>query len=628
MDLLIPDNWLRDYLKTKATPEEIAKNLSLCGPSFERIKEGKTGPVHSVEVTTNRVDSASILGIAREASAILPRFGLDAKLEIPKIKSSQALKPKIDYLNATVDGNLCKRFTCILIKCVNIADSPKWLQEKLEDCEVRPINNVVDVSNYIMLELGHPTHTFDFDKIKTAKMILRESKEDETLTTLDGKKHKLPGGDIVIEDGSGELIDLCGIMGGETSAIDEKTKNVLFFVQHYDPKRIRQTSMKLAHRTQAAALFEKNLDAEGIEFATRRGIDLLEELTGGKPEKQILDIYPNPYKEKTITVEKSFIDKRLGIEVSLEEIVSSLESLGFGVESSIINHQSSIIITVPSFRANDVNIPEDIVEEVARIYGYHNIPSVLMSGALPEKLQDSPFEFERKVKLALKALGAVEVYTLSLVSKDEVGETALKLKNPLGKDTEYLRTSLVPSLMNVLKENPGETVVHLFEVANIYLPKENELPEEQMTLTGVLKGYEYRNAKGILEKLLEEVNSDLKVELQNDGDMLFYEIGVTQIEKHSSPVKPFKSLPKYPPQVEDLTLVIEPDTKVGEVVDAALASSQFVTSVELVTIYENTITLRVEYQNPEKTLTDGEVIEIRAKLLQTLSETFSATLKS
>src|SRR3989344_1146454 len=305
MDLLIPDNWLRDYLKTKATPEEIAKNLSLCGPSFERIKEGKTGPVHSVEVTTNRVDSASILGIAREASAILPRFGLDAKLEIPKIKSSQALKPKIDYLNATVDGNLCKRFTCILIKCVNIADSPKWLQEKLEDCEVRPINNVVDVSNYIMLELGHPTHTFDFDKIKTAKMILRESKEDETLTTLDGKKHKLPGGDIVIEDGSGELIDLCGIMGGETSAIDEKTKNVLFFVQHYDPKRIRQTSMKLAHRTQAAALFEKNLDAEGIEFATRRGIDLLEELTGGKPEKQILDIYPNPYKEKTITVEKS-----------------------------------------------------------------------------------------------------------------------------------------------------------------------------------------------------------------------------------------------------------------------------------------------------------------------------------
>src|SRR3989344_4886371 len=143
MDLLIPDNWLRDYLKTKASPEEIAKNLSLCGPSFERIKEGKTGPIHSVEVTTNRVDSASILGIAREASAILPKFDIDAKLEIPKIKSSQPLRKKVDYLETTVDHALCKRFTCVVVRNVKVEESPKWLQEKLEDCNIRPINNVV-----------------------------------------------------------------------------------------------------------------------------------------------------------------------------------------------------------------------------------------------------------------------------------------------------------------------------------------------------------------------------------------------------------------------------------------------------------------------------------------------------
>ena len=624
MDLLIPDNWLRDYLKTKATPEEIAKNLSLCGPSFERIKEGKTGPVHSVEVTTNRVDSASILGIAREASAILPRFGIKAQLVIPEIKSKQTLNKKVGYLDAVVDSKLCKRFTTVLVRGVKVEESPKWLQEKLEDSDVRPINNVVDVSNYIMLEVGQPTHTFDYDKIQGSKMILRESKEGEELVTLDGKKHKLPGGDIVIEDGSGDLIDLCGIMGGEASSIDKNTKNVLLFVQHYDPSKIRKTSMSLAHRTQAASLFEKNLDAEGIEFATRRGIDLLEELAEGKAEKEILDLYPEPYKEKEITVEKSFITKRLGVEAESEEIVSALEYLGF----SVAIDDTSYIIHIPSFRANDVDIPEDIVEEVARIYGYHNIPSILMSGGLPEKLEDSPFDFEMKVKQTLKSLGGVEVYNLSLVSKEQAGENALRVKNPLGKDTEYLRTSLVPSLTSALKDNTRESVVHLFEVANIYVAREGDLPEEHMTLGGVLKGVDYRTAKGVLEKLIEEVNSSHKVELQNEEDVWYYQIDMQELQRQSSKVKGFKSLPKYPPQVEDLTLVVEPDIKVGEVIEFVLGQSENITSVGLVTTYENTITLRVEYQHEEKTLTDGEVAEIRTKLLEDLSQKFGAALKS
>ena len=625
MDLLIPDNWLRDYLKTKATPEVLARNLSLCGPSFERIKEGKTGPVHSVEVTTNRIDSASILGIAREASAILPRFDIKAKLELPTIRSKQPLKKRVNYLDAIVDHKLCKRFSAVLVRGVKVEASPKWLQEKLEDSDVRPINNVVDISNYIMLELGQPTHTFDYDKIKNSKMVLRESKEDEELVTLDGKKHKLPGRDIVIEDGSGSLIDLAGIMGGEASAIDENTKNVLLFVQHYDPVRIRKTSMTLAHRTLAASLFEKNLDAEGIEFATRRGIDLLEELTGGKAEKEILDLYPEPYKEKEISLTYEFIVSRLGVEVPKEEVINCLETLGFTVEWAGENLE----VAIPSFRANDVDIPEDIVEEVARIYGYHNIPSVLMSGALPEKLEESPFDFERKVKQTLKALGGVEVYTLSLVSKEQIEGEALKLKNPLGKDTEYLRTSLVPSLISALKDNGGvKDPVHLFEVANIYIPREGELPEEKMMLAGVLKNTDYRTAKGILERLLEEVNSKQNVELQSEEDTWYYKIDLAELQSNSSKVKGFKPLPKYPPQVEDLTLVIEPDTKIGEVIEFVLQASENVASVDLVTTYENTITLRVEYQHKEKTLTDAEVAEIRTKLLEDISQKFGVILKS
>jgi phenylalanyl-tRNA synthetase beta chain len=353
-------------------------------------------------------------------------------------------------------------------------------------------------------------------------------------------------------------------------------------------------------------------------------IDMMVELTGGKPEDEILDIYPNPYVSKAVSVTHEFITSRLGIEVPKEHITNCLEALGFTVEWA----NENLEVGVPSFRANDVDIPEDIVEEVARIYGYHNIPSILMSGALPAKLSDSPFEFERKLKLALKALGATEVYTLSLVSKEEVGENALKLRNPLGKDSEYLRTSIIPSLLLALRENARELEpVHLFEVANIYIPREDDLPEEKMMLSGVLKNTDYRNAKGILEKLLEEVNSKHEINLQNKDDTWFYEVEIEKLKEESSQVKTFKPLPKYPPQVEDITLVVEPETKVGEIIKFTLTSSDNITAVDLATIYENTITLRVEYQDQEKTLTDAEVSEIRTKLLEDLKEKFGATIK-
>ena len=629
MDILIPDLWLREYLQTKATPEEIQKYLSLCGPSVERINKGKTGPVYSIEVTTNRVDSTSVYGIAREAATIFPRFKIPATLQPIEVKSKQKLARKVDYLDAAVDSNLCKRFTAILVRNVELAPSPKCPQEKLEDAGIRPINNVVDISNYTMILFGQPIHIFDYNKIKGQKIILREARKGEKITTLDGKTHTLHGGDIVIEDGSGELIDLAGIMGGGTSAIDKNTRNVLVLVPHYNPQVLRKTSMSLAHRTEAYAFFEKNIDPEGTEPAVRFAIDMLQDLAGGEPENKILDMYLKPYKPKKIEVGLKFIYQKLGVQIPVKEIQTILESLGFSISSSPISSHSSLSVNTPSFRANDISIPEDIVEEVARIYGYHNLPSQLMDGPLPPQPTTSPFEFEYKAKLALKGLGGIEVYTSSLVSQSDVGgnsgiHSALRLKNPLGKDSEYLRESLSPSLTRAIRENRSDEPYWLFEMANAYIPRRGDLPEEKMILAGIFsENFNYRRAKGIVEaflkemRILDKIEKHGKFEYLEDG-LLYFEFETKKLQEIALMAAPYKLIPKYPPQVEDLTLIVQPRTLIGQIIEKIKSSDPHVSSVELVNIYENTRTLQIYYQHPEKTLTNQDVLEIRAKILKNL----------
>ncbi|MEK7061130.1 MAG: phenylalanine--tRNA ligase subunit beta, partial [Patescibacteria group bacterium] len=498
MDLLIPDNWLREFLKTSATNKEVAKYLSLCGPSVEKTTKTENGDIYSIEVTTNRMDTASVYGIAREASAILPRFNKKAKLTSLTAKSNYKFVSKVKYLNTDIDSKLCPRFTAVLIKDVKLAESPKIVKERLTQSGIRPINNVVDISNHIMCELGQPVHTFDYDKIENHLMILRESKKGERVTTLDDQSYVLSGEDIVIEDATGRLIDLCGIMGGKLSAVDENTKNILLFVQNYNPACIRKTSMALAKRSEAAALFEKGIDSQLVKTAILRAVDMFVKLTKGTPEKEVLDLYPNPYKEKTVRISLEEITDKLGIEIAKKDISDILHPLGF-----IPSWEKNILkVSVPSFRANDINIPEDIIEEVARIYGYHNLPSVIMSGILPNKPSDSIFTFENNVKNILKGYGGIEIYTLSLTTRGN-----LKLKNPLGPESEYLRTTLIYSLQKAAMENSGEKEpFHIFEIANIYIPKSNDLPQEKMTLAGIFANTNYREAKGIIESLLNELN--------------------------------------------------------------------------------------------------------------------------
>ncbi len=652
MDILIPNSWLKKYLNTKATPKEIANFLTLSGPSIEKVTKTADGDfIYSVEITTNRVDTASVIGIAREASAILPRFGIQAELTNVIVKDDKKYNftKKVDYLNVSVDEKLCLRFTAVLIKNIKLKESPKEVGDLLKKVGVRPINNIVDVSNYIMHELGQPIHTFDYDKIVKAKMILRLSLKNEQITTLDGKTFKLDGGDIVIEDGSGKLIDLCGIMGGENSAIDSTTKNVLLFVQNYNKHKIRKTSMNLGQRSEAAVLFEKGLDSETVRPAILRAAQMIEKLSGGIAEKEILDIYPSPYRAKTVTTTKTELDKIIGISIKSSEMTTYLTNLSFKTEWN----KNKLSVVVPSYRASDIDISEDIAEEIARIYGYHNIPCIMMEGQLPLPKPTLEFNTEKQIKDVLKALGAVEVYNLSLVSKDMVDKNALKLKNPLGTDTEYLRTSIRPSLAKNIEDNPQEKgYVHMFEISNIYIPRKITLPEERLILAGVIKGGEYRENKGIVEALLSELKIDYYTKIVDGKDYLpnqrleiysgnnkigesgnlenglyYYEFSIQKLISSKKIVKKYKEIAKFPPQVEDLTLVIPQKTYIGNIISEITNHQPLITSIQLTDIYENNFTFNIEYQDKNKTLTDSEVEIIRTKILSLLKSKFGINVK-
>ena len=645
MDILIPDGWLREFLKTNATNKEVAKYLSLCGPSIEKTSKTENGDIYSIEVTTNRMDTASVYGIAREASAILPRFKKNAKLVNLEQKSSYKFVSKVKYLNSDINSKLCPRFTAVLIKNVMLAESPKIIKERLTQSGIRPINNVVDISNYIMCELGQPVHTFDYDKINNHLMVLRESRKGEKITTLDDQSYILSGGDIIIEDGTGKLIDLCGIMGGKLSAVSETTKNVLLFVQNYNPAYIRKTSMKLAKRSEAASLFEKGIDSEQVKTGIIRAIDMFVKLTKGIPEKEILDLYPSPYKEKTLKIGLDEITNKLGIEISKKDISDILNPLGL-----ILSWQKNTLkVSVPSFRSMDINIPEDIIEEVARIYGYHNLPSVLMPGVIPDKPNSLPFTFEDKIKNILKGYGGCEVYTLSLVSKNNTFEGSLRLNNPLGPESEYLRTTLIYSLKKAAMENSGEKEpFHFFEMANVYIPKTNNLPDEKMTLAGIFANTKFREAKGIIESLLNELNikaefiqEELKDfipgqriaiksggkaigELGNleNGNLIYYEFDTARLKSLSQDFVKYISITQYPPQIEDVTISFPEKTKIGEVIKLITDNSKLITNIELKDIYKDNYTFTIWYQDPTKNLTDREVAEIRNKIIQSVKAKF------
>lgn len=662
MNILIPDIWLREYLKTKATPSQIKEYLSLCGPSVERI----VNDVYDIEITSNRPDAMSVIGIAREAAAILPRFGIRATLIGDPYKEKTTLPRAKGSLKLTLktDPALNPRWMSVIFENVTVKTSPVWLTKYLELAGIRSLNNVVDITNFLMRAYGQPAHVFDYDQISSHKMILRASKKGEILITLDGKKHKLPGDDIVIEDGTGKLVDLCGIMGGQNSSVTEKTKRVMLFLQTYDPSHIRKTSMSLGHRTEAASLFEKGLDPELVKPVFLKVVEMMTEHTGGYVASNVTDIYPRPYKARTVTVTLAKVRSYIG-KISSKDIKQTLQALGFG--ASFTN--GAVAVTVPSFR-RDVEIDVDVIEEIARIYGYHNIPSTLPEGEPPVVLPDPHLSWEEEVKVRLRDWGFTELITYSMISEDLIRRYdqdmrhVYKIANPLSEEWVYMRPHLILSMLEPMRQNLAhDPNLKVFELANVYKYRPNELPDEVPTLIVAWAGEHYYEAKGLAESILrlfglhpEEVflaPSDQPTSWYTNVHLTigpYGSVGIMHTDKlalagittpitrvyldfaklmaDAKPIKQFIPIPKYPPIIEDLSFIVPDRFAVGPLMTALKFAHRLVADVTLLDVHKNARTLHITYQDPKKNLTDEEIVPVRNKLIELAVKKFGLTLKS
>lgn len=695
MNILVPDSWLRDYLKTDATPKQLKDCLSLCGPSIERINTVGKDTVYDIEITSNRVDMASVYGIAREAAAILPRFGIKAKLQhipvgahhdAPKQNGQKTSLP----LNIKDPQHLCHRILAIVIDNVTVKPAPQYMKDRIEKSGVRSLNNLIDITNYVMLELGHPCHVFDYDRIATGTLLLRKAKPGEKLNTLDNKICELTKDDIIIDDGTGRIIDLPGIMGTANSVVTHATKRIVVFIESNDPVIIRRTSMRLALRSYAATINEKGPDPELAKITMDRAINLYQELAGGIVAGNLIDVCPQPTKPKSITVTTDFINERLGVELKEKEIVEILESLSFNISAvgaglvpapgvtatTTRNGQpqgiapTKLNILPPSFRQLDVTIPEDIVEEVARIYGYYKLPGRLMSGEIPVSDKPKDLPLEEKLKRSLKYWGFSEVYTYSFISADMISKAGMrtedhvKVANPLTEEIAYMRRSLIPSMLSTIEKNQHQRkTLSLFELSNVYIPKNKDLPEEKGVLM-LMKTNSYRELKGYAEQLLEEIGvTNWQIErssapqfhpqksaLWKKSGRIFGLIGsihpsalsqfgikqevfaavfpIEDLMKIASPSKQYAPLSPYPAVEEDFTLVVPEKTAVGQVLETIRTIDPLIQKATMKDTYKQTITIQITYHNPGKNLSSDDTQKARGKILSTLKKHFDIELKS
>lgn len=654
MQIKIVDSWLREYLETKANTRDIARELSLTSVSVERTEQTGTEHIYDIEITANRVDLMSVIGIAKEASAALTEQGISAKYINSKIPNPPIAD--ISFPIEIVDNpKLVNRIMAVVLE-VEIGQSPKLIKDRLEASGIRSLNNIIDVTNYVMREIGHPAHVFDFDLLNTKKMIIRESKKGEIITTLDGKQYRLTGGDIVADNGKGEIIDLLGIMGTANSVVHENTKRILFFLDNNNPRNIRQTSMNLGIRTEAAIINEKGIDPQLMQLAFNRGIELYQKIAKGKVISKTLDIYPNKSKTRDIKVSIEKINNVIGIEIKPAKSAEILKRLGFGVKVL----SAFLEVRIPTIRS-DIQIEEDLIEEIARVYGYHKLPI-----KIPEFLNNKPysysngFYFEERVKNAFKYWGYTEVYTYSLISEDLYDgpvEKAVKLKNPLTEDMKYLRNSLVPSLLKVVEENKSIEVIKIFELANVYHKENRNLPKEALMISGAVKkrNVSFFEIKGLVEQLFEDFGiknynfksrghspgAEVLIENEKVGyveilnsNLVNFELNFESILKYASLKKTYKQLAKFPSIIEDMTFILDEGINTEQVIEEIKLQSFLITAVTLKDEFENPAspagrskTFHIIYQAEDKNLTNQEITEIRKQIIKAISGKFKAKVK-
>ena len=627
--------------------------------------------VFEYEITSNRVDCYSVMGIAREAAATFKK-----PFVAPKTAPVGKDGDVNDYISVEIkDRDLCKRYCAKVVKNVKIAPSPEWMQRRLAKMGIRPINNLVDITNYVMEEFGQPMHAYDLSTIAGNKIVVRRANAGETFETLDGQERKLDSEMLMICDGE-KPVGLAGIMGGENSKINDDVKDMLFEAACFDGTNIRLSSKRVGLRTDASGKFEKGLDPNNAEDAINRACELIEELGAGEVVAGMVDVYPEKKEEHTIKFDPDYVNKLIGFNLTEEQMVSYFPALELKYDAA------TKTITVPTFRQDLIGMC-DIAEEVARFYGYANIPTALPSGEatagkLSYKLRID--EIARRVALYCGfsqgmsySFESPKVYDKLLLPMDSDMRKSIVISNPLGEDFSVMRTSSLGGMLTSLATNYNRRNkdVRLFEMGNIYLPKAlplTELPDERMQFTlGFYGDGDFFTMKGVVEEFLEQVGMKDRVHydadagksflhpgrqanIVYDGNVIGYlgEVHPTVCENYdmktrayiavidmpyvyemSSFDKKYEGIAKFPAVTRDISMVVPKNILVGQIEEVIEKSGgKNLESYSLFDIYEGdqieegfkSVAYSIVFRAKDRTLEENDVSSAMKKILKGLEE--------
>lgn len=632
------------------------------------------------EITSNRPDCMSVIGLAREAAAT---FGKEFKAHTPEVRESD--EPAENHLSVSVeDPDLCPRYTARMVCDVKIEPSPKWMRERLHASGIRPINNIVDITNYVMLEYGQPMHAFDYRLLGAGRIVVRRAKDGEKITTIDEREHTLNKDMLVIADES-LPVAVAGVMGGANSEIGEDTNTVVFESACFKAASVRNTSRALGLRTDSSARFEKGLDAENALPALERACELVESLGAGRVLKGVIDVKSYTYSERVIPFDPKRINALLGTDIDSEKMKEILKPLGFSFGDGIIG--------IPSFRA-DIECTADIAEEVARLYGYNNIESTPLRGENTQGGYDKNRLFEKSIGATSRALGFSECFTYSFINPAFYDRLMLpegsnlrkyiSIRNPLGDETSAMRTTLIPSMLEVISKNISSRnmTARFYELGRVYLPKLspdgeadlNRLPDENaMYILGSYgKGNDFYTLKGALETLFKTLliadvefepashlpyhpgrcakisSGDLtlgvigeihpKVLSCFDIDIPVYlaELSVEALMNAVQPELEYKPLPKFPAITRDIALVCDINLPVSRLEKCIRScSTGILEDIVLFDVYtggqvekdKKSVAFSLTLRSPDHTLRDDEADAFINKALLALKDSYGALLR-
>ena len=677
--------WIKDFVDLKVTPEEAAHRLTMSGLEIEGMENVEGDTVMEVNVTPNRPDCLNILGIARETAAA---FGLPLKK--PEACFSRPLE-KGDVLVEINAPDLCGRYSGRLIRGVAIGESPEWMKKRLEKCGIRAINNVVDVTNYVLLELGHPLHAFDADRISDRTIRVDKAGKNRSITTLDGVERRLPEDTLLIWDNR-EPVAIAGIMGGQGSSVDSNTKNIFLESAYFDPSSIRRSSKALGLKSESSYRFERGTDRVYLETALNRAALLMQETAGGTIY-EIVDVYPGKYVPVSVEVPYRKVNSLLGTDLGKEEMLKILEM----IEIATSDRGDSFTAFPPAFRG-DIKEPVDIIEEIARCYGYGKVPVTVPKTPLPDGILNRKERNIEKVKETVRKCGFTEVINYSFMGPEDLDMLALAasdkrrhsvaVKNPLRQEHSLMRTTLVPSLINNFLYNlaRGTREVALYELSKVFFDEGGRLPEEELRLAGIFfrensasvwqeQAPSFYIVKGALQALFAEmlegeyslVPSDevflhkgKSADIINNGrkmgfigelspniierlnlkikkpEIVVFELSVDVLLSLAKEKPIYSQIPKYPSIERDIALVVDDRITSGAVLDLLREyGSPVIESIELFDYYKGknmpsdkkSLGFRIVYRSKDRTLTDSEVESVHGALVDYILSKTGGTLR-